>query len=320
MKKLLTFVLVVCLTLALVAMVGCDKRDPLEKFYDEMIEEECFRVDMTVVVYGQTIVQTMIVDGRAIHNLESELSNESYTVENNDGVEEYAKDVFGKWIKSNYVPTDDGEYDVFDKEMDALFDPSNFNIDENKYTQKEDVEFESFKDVKITIKKDKCVINMTMTQDGISFDAELEISEIGEVSTKLPKEYITIEIPKVSNDAWNALQDNGFSVRKITVKSQTDMILKNLGISGAKADSILVASKDEKSVILIYCPDSESAKTAYEGLMEIYSSSYEEIVNTFGKDSEEYKKFCEVSKDEIIGRDGNVVCMASSIEDLDKAK
>jgi len=320
MKKIVSFVLVICLALTSLVLISCKKEKTLDDFYAEMLETESFRMEMSMTVMGQTMKETLMVDGGVSRTLESEMSNESYLVEGENGVEEYVKDVFGKWIKSNYTPFEDDLDGVFEKEMESLFKSENYNVEKNVYTQRDDVEFESFKDVKITVEEDRCDVLMTMMQSGMELVVKLEISKVGEIDLKLPKEYITVDIPDNNIAASNALSRNQYSVQRLTTKTPINSVLNNFGASGADAYAIVVASTGQQSVILIYCSGEESAETVYDAVLELYNSSYREVVDTYGKDSEEYNKLYELSKDEIIGRDGNIVCMASSLECLNNAK
>ena len=320
MKRILTFVLVICLAVTVVMLAGCDKRDPLEKFYDEMNETESFRVEMTVNAMGMKVTETLLVDGNIQHTLESDMSNESYLVETENGVTEYVKNVFGKWVKNTYVPTEDDELDVFDEEMEALFDPLNFDIEENKYTQKDDVEFESFKDVVITLDEGKCTIEMTMVMEGIGVDTTLKITKLGEVSESLPKDFDTVDIEESNKTSKEALQGNGFQVERYTTGSYIDAILQSFGAPDADAIAIVVGEKGNDSVILVYCSDGESAEAVHDAFYTMLDTSYDLVVEEYGTDSDEYREFYDLNKDTVIGRDGNIVCLATSLDALNKAK
>ncbi len=320
MKRILTFVLVICLAVTVVMLAGCDKRDPLEKFYDEMNETESFRVEMTVNAMGMKVTETLLVDGNIQHTLESDISNESYLVETENGVTEYVKNVFGKWVKNTYVPTEDDELDVFDEEMEALFDPLNFDIEENKYTQKDDVEFESFKDVVITLDEEKCTIEMTMVMEGIGVDTTLKITKLGEVNESLPKDFDTVDIEESNKTSKEALQSNGFQVERYTTGAYNDAILESFGAPDADAIAIVVGEKGNDSVILVYCSDAESAEAVHDAFYTMLDTSYDLVVEEYGTDSDEYREFYDLNKDTVIGRDGNIVCFATSLDALNKAK
>ena len=320
MKRILTFVLVICLAVTVVMLAGCDKRDPLEKFYDEMNETESFRVEMTVNAMGMKVTETLLVDGNIQHTLESDISNESYLVETENGVTEYVKNVFGKWVKNTYVPTEDDELDVFDEEMEALFDPLNFDIEENNYTQKDDVEFESFKDVVITLDEEKCTIEMTMVMEGIGVDTTLKITKLGEVNESLPKGFDTVDIEESNKTSKEALQSNGFQVERYTTGAYNDAILESFGAPGADAIAIVVGEKGNDSVILVYCSDAESAEAVHDAFYTMLDTSFDLVVEEYGTDSDEYREFYDLNKDTVIGRDGNIVCFATSLDALNKAK
>ena len=329
MKKVLAFILALCLMLTPMALVGCgdeeettvDNRDPLTKFYDKLNEKENFTMELSMSVMGVSVSQTFKYSGDIMYTEESLMSKESYTVETETGVEEYTKNVFGKWTKNNYASNaEEDANDIFAEEMDSLFKPDSYTINKNVYTQKDDVDFENFKDVVLTLEDGKCIIDMTMMIEGMGLDITLTLSKVGQSALTLPTEYVNVDINDSPKGAKEALQGNGFTTERYTTGVYIDAILEGWGAYGADANSIVIGEKGNESVILVYCSDDASAEIMYETFMTMLDDSYEEVVSQDGVGSNTYNEFYELNKDTVIGRDGNVVCLTTTPDGLAKAK
>ena len=329
MKRILAFILVLCLMLTPFALISCDdsddttteKKDPLVKFYEKMNEKQNFTMKLSMSLMGTAVEQIFEYSGDMVHTLESILSKESYTIEKDSGVEEYAKTVFGKWIKNSLpVEAEDDANDIFAEEMDALFNPDSYTIKGKVYTQKEGVTFESFKDVVVTVEDGKCVIEMTMTMEGIGFEVTLELYKVGESSFTIPTDYVTVDIVDNAKTAKEALQGNGYAVERYTTGSYIDAILEGWGAYGADAHSIILGEKGDENVILVYCSDDASAEIMYEAFIDMLDGTYNEIITEYGINSTQYTEFYQNNKDTVIGRDGTIVCLTSSPNALNAAK
>ena len=249
------------------------------------------------------------------------MSKESYTVETETGVEEYTKNVFGKWTKNNYASNaEEDANDIFAEEMDSLFKPESYTIKNNVYTQKDDVDFENFKDVVLTLEDGKCIIDMTMMIEGMGLDITLTLSKLGESALTLPTEYVNVDIHDSPKGAKEALQGNGFTTERYTTGVYIDAILEGWGAYGADANSIVIGEKGDESVVLVYCNDDASAEIVYETFTTMLDNSYEEVVSEYGIGSSVYNEFYEMNKDTVIGRDGKVVCLTTTPDGLAKAK
>ena len=71
--------------------------------------------------------------------------------------------------------------------MEQLFNPENYDKVKDKdqtYKQKEDVSFDEYKDIVMTIEENSCTIEMVSIDEGYSM--KIVISKIGEIKLTLP--------------------------------------------------------------------------------------------------------------------------------------
>ena len=75
-------------------------------------------------------------------------------------------------------------------DLEDLINPDNYELvegKENVYQQKADVQFESFKDIIITLEENTCTIEMIAYMEGMALETQITISNIGKVKLELPK-------------------------------------------------------------------------------------------------------------------------------------
>ena len=193
MKKALSFLIVVslCLSMLLTATSCALFKHPIEKFNDKMEKADSYQITITMsdVPFLGTITMTTKVDGNIQYSPTTLISEEEYIETDGDVEYKYSKNELGKWVKEKVTDKDDSE--VFDEEsFEELFNPKNYEKvkgEKNTYQQKDDVDFDEFKDVKITIEDDSCTIEMSVTSEGVTFNMEIVVSKIGEIELTLPE-------------------------------------------------------------------------------------------------------------------------------------
>ena len=193
-KKTLSFLVIVSLCLSLLMMAtSCSFKHPIEAFEEKMEKADSYQMAMTMSdlpIFG-TITITTKVDGNIEYTPSTLLSEEMYTETVDDVKYRYTKDSSGKWTKAIVEDTEDESSSLFGEDTaEKLFDPDNYEKvegEENAYKQKDDVEFEGFSNVIITIEDESCTIEMSMTSEGMTVDVKVEISKIGKVELTLPE-------------------------------------------------------------------------------------------------------------------------------------
>ena len=133
------------------------------------------------------------MDGNVIHIPDVLSGEESYIEKVGGETFEYTKDETGKWVKSK--SEDDPTLDLLNEDdLMELIDSNNYYLVEgtkNVYRQKDDVRFEKFKDVTITLEEDSCKIDMIAYVEvsifgEMALTTHIVISNIGEMNVKLP--------------------------------------------------------------------------------------------------------------------------------------
>ena len=148
-------------------------------------------VTMSDMPFFGTFTITTEVDGNIQYTPAVMFNEEEYTETIGDVEYKYTKDDSGKWTKTKLEDAEDDSSSIYgDGSLNKLFDPSNYEKvkgEENTYKQKEDVDFEDYENVKITIGDDSCTIEMSSISDGMTFGVKIVISKIGEIELTLPK-------------------------------------------------------------------------------------------------------------------------------------
>ncbi len=194
-KRILIAALAAVLLIAtVVGIVLWSSVHPIERFALKIARKQNFQMDITlsgIPIFG-AVALTCEVDGNIQHIPQGTFISESYIETVGDKRYTYSKDDSGRWTKTE---KDISENDLFgnlqDNEMlKKLITPENYEKvegEKNVYRQKEGVEFESFKDVTITIEKNTCTIQMILYTDGMALDTVIVISNIGKMDVTLPK-------------------------------------------------------------------------------------------------------------------------------------
>ena len=164
-------------------------KHPIAKFFAKMEKEENYQLNITMsdIPFFGTITMVAKYDGNVSYS--SGFGEESYTERVGNVVYEYTKNSSDKWIKEKQT-SEDGDDDLTDDMFTAeeLFNPKNYKkVEKNKYEQKDDVDFDNYDNVVITIDNDTCMIEMDMSSDGMVMHAKIVISKIGEVELVLPQ-------------------------------------------------------------------------------------------------------------------------------------
>ena len=194
MKKALSFLIIVSLCLSMLMMVtSCSSKHPIEEFKEKMEKADSYQMSITmsdVPLFG-TFTMTTEVDGNIQYTPAVMFNEEEYTETVGDVKYKYTKDDSGKWTKTKVEDTDDDSSSLYgDDSLNKLFNPDNYEKvkgEENTYKQKDDVDFEDYENVKITIEDDSCTIEMSAISDGMTFGVKIVISKIGEIELTLPK-------------------------------------------------------------------------------------------------------------------------------------
>lgn len=193
-KIIIAAIAAVLLIAIIVGIVLWSSVHPLEKFALKIARKQNFQMD--IVLSGIPIVGavalTCEVDGNIQHIPAANFVSESYIETVGDKRYTYTKDDTGKWTKTE---SDVDEDDLFgnlqeNEAFQELLNLENYEEVEGKkkvYRQKEDVEFDGFKNVTITLEKDTCTIEMILYTSGMALDTVIVISNIGEMNLTLPK-------------------------------------------------------------------------------------------------------------------------------------
>lgn len=193
-KIIFSAIAAVLLIAIIVGIVLWSSVHPLEKFALKIARKQNFQMDIVlsgIPIFG-AVALTCEVDGNIQHIPAANFISESYIETVGDKRYTYTKDDTGKWTKTE---SDVDEDDLFGnlQESEAFQELMNLeNYEEvegkkNVYRQKEDVEFDGFKNVTITLEKDTCTIEMILYTSGMALDTVIVISNIGKMDLTLPK-------------------------------------------------------------------------------------------------------------------------------------
>lgn len=194
-KKIIFSVIAAVLLIAIiVGIVLWSSVHPLEKFALKIARKQNFQMDIVlsgIPIFG-AVALTCEVDGNIQHIPAANFVSESYIETVGDKRYTYTKDETGKWTKTE---SDVDEDDLFgnlqeNEAFQELLNLENYEEVEGKkkvYRQKEDVAFDGFKNVTITLEKDTCTIEMILYTSGMALDTVIVISNIGEMNLTLPK-------------------------------------------------------------------------------------------------------------------------------------
>ncbi len=192
-KKIIIAVVaaVLCVATVLSIVLINSSIHPIEKFAAKVARKQNFQMDVVlsgIPIFG-AVALTCEMDGNIQHIPEATFISESYVETVGDKQYTYSKDGNGKWTKTE---SEGGILSgIQDNEMlRELVNPDNYEPVEGKkkvYRQKDGVEFESCKNVTITIEKDSCTIEMILYTDGMALDTLIVISNIGKMNLTLPK-------------------------------------------------------------------------------------------------------------------------------------
>ena len=182
---------VLCLATVLSIVIVNASMNPLEKFALKIMKKQNFQMDIVlsgIPIFG-AVALTCEVDGNVQHIPAANFISESYIEKVGDKQYTYAKDSNGKWTKTEGEASDMLSGIQSNDLLKDLMNLENYEEVEGKknvYRQKEDVTFESFKNVTITLEKDSCTIEMILYTAGMALDAVIAISNIGKMDVTLP--------------------------------------------------------------------------------------------------------------------------------------
>ncbi len=181
---------VLCIAIALVAVLY-KPMHPIEKFAYKLMRKQNFEMQVSlsgIPLFG-SIAFVVEMDGNVTHIPDLYFVEECYVEKVGDETYNYSKDENGKWVKTKGEDASDVE--LLDEDaLKELIDHNNYELVEgtkNVYRQKADVQFESFKNVTITLEKDSCKIEMIAYAEGMALETQIVISKIGQVNVTLPK-------------------------------------------------------------------------------------------------------------------------------------
>ena len=182
---------VLCVATVLSIVIVNASMNPLEKFALKIMKKQNFQMDIVlsgIPIFG-AVALTCEVDGDVQHIPAANFISESYIEKVGDKQYTYAKDSNGKWTKTEGEASDMLSGIQSNDLLKDLMNLENYEEVEGKknvYRQKEDVTFESFKNVTITLEKDSCTIEMILYTGGMALDAVIAISNIGKMNVTLP--------------------------------------------------------------------------------------------------------------------------------------
>lgn len=193
-KIIFSAIAAVLLIAIIVGIVLWSSVHPLEKFALKIARKQNFQMDIVlsgIPIFG-AVALTCEVDGNIQHIPAANFISESYIETVGDKRYTYTKDDTGKWTKTE---SDVDEDDLFgnlqeNEAFQELMNLENYEEVEGKknvYRQKEDVTFDGFKNVTITLEKGTCTIEMILYTSGMALDTVIVISNIGKMDLTLPK-------------------------------------------------------------------------------------------------------------------------------------
>lgn len=193
MKKTLSFLIIVSLCLSMLMLAtSCSSKHPIEEFKEKMEKADSYQMSITMsdVPFLGTVTMTAKVDGNIQYIPATMINEEVYTETVGDVEYQYTKDDSGKWTKTKVENTVDDTSSIYDDDsLNKLFNPDNYEKvkgEENTYKQKDDVDFENYENVKITIEDNSCTIEMSASLQGMTFGLKIVVSKIGEIELTLP--------------------------------------------------------------------------------------------------------------------------------------
>ena len=161
----------------------------LYKFFLKLKSENNFKATATlsdIPFLGSLTVETK-QDGNVFYM--KGLGSETYTETVGQDVYEYSKDISGNWIKTKIEGGESDEESTKDKFAGFfadLADPEKYTrVADNRYEQKEGVQFKNCDNVSITIVDGECIIEMEVIYI-VEVHATIVVSDIGEVEITLP--------------------------------------------------------------------------------------------------------------------------------------
>ena len=164
--------------------------NPFVSFFLKIERENNFKATATlsdIPLFGSLTIETK-QDGNLFYM--KGLSSETYTETIRDDVYEYAKDSSGNWTKTKKAGGESDEESTKDKFADFfadLADPKKYTkVADNKYVQKEGVQFENCDNVSITLVDGECIVEMEVTYI-VKVNATIVVSDVGEVEITLPE-------------------------------------------------------------------------------------------------------------------------------------
>ena len=184
--------LVLCVAIVLSIVLISNSMSPLEKFVSKLARKQNFQMDVSL--YGIPLLGSIAfaieMDGNVTHIPDIYLVEECYVERVGDETFKYTKNESGKWVKEK-EEDDDSVLDLLgEDDLEDLINPDNYELvegKENVYQQKADVQFESFKDIIITLEENTCTIEMIAYMEGMALETQITISNIGKVKLELPK-------------------------------------------------------------------------------------------------------------------------------------
>ena len=182
---------VLCVATVLSIVIVNASIHPLEKFALKIMKKQNFQMDIVlsgIPIFG-AVALTCEVDGDVQHSPAANFISESYIEKVGDKQYTYAKDSNGKWTKTESEASDMLSGIQSNDMLKDLMNLENYEEVEGKknvYRQKEDVTFESFKNVTVTLEKDSCTIEMILYTGGMALDTVIVISNIGKMNVTLP--------------------------------------------------------------------------------------------------------------------------------------
>ena len=165
------------------------KKSPLEKCFALLEKADNYQAEITIsnIPLLGTMTMTQKVDGNITYTPAILFEGEKYTETVGEDVYVYTKNDDNVWVKEKQDDSTDN--DELTDTFEELFDPKNFEKvkgEKNTYKQKDDVTFDNFEDVIITVGEDELTIEMTMKEDGMSLPVSIVISKIGKINLTLP--------------------------------------------------------------------------------------------------------------------------------------
>ena len=189
MKKLISYILCTVLLLsALLSLSSCMK-DPLESFFDDVNKKQNFQLDITmkdVPIFG-TITMTSKKDGNKTFTSGILGASDTYSEEADGVLYSYVQDEDGNWTKTEAAA--DEEVGLLDGGMPEFLVSDNFEKTEEEgvYKLKEEAEIEDAEDVVLKLSDGKCTVEFSVKSEGLVVNAEVCISEVGEIEITLPE-------------------------------------------------------------------------------------------------------------------------------------